>query len=256
MDSRNPLSISVSETKQEMGALAARRGAEALRRALDEKSYANIIVATGASQFEMFQSLTAAENINWTRVTAFHLDEYIGMNDTHPASFRRYLRERFADLLPAPLRQFHYIDAERDAPAACERLGALIRSVEIDVAFVGVGENCHLAFNDPPADFQTEEPYLIVDLDEACRRQQHGEGWFETLDDVPRQAVSMSIRQIMKSRAIVCTVPDARKAEAMRLALEGPIGPNAPASILREHPDCSFFFDAPAAALLRQRRTD
>jgi glucosamine-6-phosphate deaminase len=168
----------------------------------------------------------------------------------HPASFRRYLWERFARRLPLPLRTFHYLDAEGDAAAECERAGELIRRRLIDAAFVGIGENGHLAFNDPPADFATERPYIVVELDEACRRQQLGEGWFPSLDDVPRRAISMSIRQILKSRTIVCTVPDARKAAAVKAAVEGPVTPAVPASILQEHPDCHLFLDAAAAALL------
>jgi glucosamine-6-phosphate deaminase len=183
-------------------------------------------------------------------VTAFHLDEYIGLPITHPASFRKYLWERFASKLPLPLAAFHYIDGEGDATAECRRLGALISAGPIDVAFVGIGENGHLAFNDPPADFETEDPYIVVDLDDACRRQQLGEGWFPTFDDVPKQAISMSIRQIMKSRCIVASVPDQRKAEAVRVSVKGPVSPHAPASILQQHPDCTLYLDPASASLL------
>ena len=164
--------------------------------------------------------------------------------------FRRYLKERFVDRLPQPIGAFHYIDAGEDPEAECRRLNALIADVTVAVAFIGIGENGHLAFNDPPADFGTETPYLIVSLDEACRRQQVGEGWFGSLEAVPRHAVSMSIRQIMKAKAIVCSVPDGRKAEAVRAAVEGPVTPQVPASILQRHPACHLFLDRPAASHL------
>jgi glucosamine-6-phosphate deaminase len=186
-------------------------------------------------------------------VTAFHLDEYIGMPITHPASFRKYLKERFVYRLPQPLAAFHYINGEGDAEAECRRLAELIAARPVDVAFVGIGENGHLAFNDPPADFQTEEPYLVVNLDEACRRQQLGEGWFPTLEDVPQQAISMSIRQILKSDTILCSVPDARKAEAVRASLEGPVTPDVPASVLQRHADTTVYLDAASAALLSRQ---
>ena len=243
--------VIVSETKPEMGRRAARDGAEKIRRAIADRGAANIILATGMSQFEMLAELVAAPDIDWSRVTAFHLDEYIGMPITHPASFRKYLKERFVEQLPQPLAAFHYINAEGDGVAECRRLSEIIAAHPIDVAFVGIGENGHLAFNDPPADFETDEPYLVVNLDEACRRQQLGEGWFPTLDDVPKQAISMSIRQILKSGAILCTVPDARKAEAVRASLEGPVTPDVPASVLQRHADTTVYLDSASAALLK-----
>ena len=204
------MNINVSETKQEMGKRAAEQGAQLIREALRKNGSATIIVATGASQFEMLSELVKQPDIRWDKITAFHLDEYVGMEITHGASFRKYLWERFHSKLPLPLVAFHYINAEKDPHGETKRLGELIKQKNVDVAFVGIGENGHLAFNDPPADFETEQPYLVVDLDEACRKQQLGEGWFPTLNDVPKQAISMSIRQIMKSGAIICTVPDAQ----------------------------------------------
>jgi glucosamine-6-phosphate deaminase len=243
------MKISVSNDKQSSGRLAAKRGSELINEAIAEKGYATIIVATGASQFEMLESLVRAE-VNWSKVEAFHLDEYIGIPVTHPASFRKYLKERFVEKV-GNLKQFHYIDGDaQDIDSEIARLEALIGSKEIDVAFVGVGENGHLAFNDPPADFDTERPYLVVDLDDACRRQQLGEGWFPTFDDVPTQAVSMSVRQIMKSAHIINTVPDGRKAKAVSCALTGPVSNLCPASILQTHADCNWFLDADSAALL------
>lgn len=241
------MEIIISESKQELGLKAARCGAEIIRKTILEQGEANIIVATGASQFEVLGELVK-EDINWSVVTAFHLDEYIGVSDHHPASFRKYLKERFVDLVP--LKEFNYVNGESDPYAECIRLGEIISHHPIDVAFVGIGENGHLAFNDPPADFETEEPYLVVKLNEACRQQQLGEGWFPTFEDVPQQAISMSIKQIMKSKAIICSVPDQRKATAVYNTLNCEISPDIPASIMRNHPNTILFLDNEAASLL------
>lgn len=230
----------------DLGQRAAAAGAAKLREALAQQGSANIIVATGASQFETLAALLKETDIDWTRVTAFHLDEYIGLPVTHPASFRKFLHERFVDLVP--LKAFHEVQADAADPyAECQRLGELISRETIDVAFMGIGENAHIAFNDPPADFETEVPYLVVDLDEACRKQQLGEGWFPTLDDVPKQAISMSVRQILKSRNLIISVPDARKATAVKNSVEGPVTPEVPGSILQQHPSAALFIDPPAA---------
>src|SRR5512143_1482552 len=236
------MDIRVFDTKQELGKAAAERAKAAIGEAIGRSGEARVIAATGASQFEFLDALTSARGIDWGRVDMFHLDEYVGVPDTHPASFRRYLRERIVERVTP--RLFHFLAGDVPDPAAeCGRVGALLARAPIDVAFVGIGENGHLAFNDPPADFQTAEPYLVVELDEACRRQQLGEGWFPTLDDVPRRAISMSIRQIMKAREILVVVPDRRKAEAVRSCLEGPVSPWWPASILRTHPRATLFLD-------------
>jgi glucosamine-6-phosphate deaminase len=240
----------VYKTKGDMGAAAGSTAAGAIRRAIADKNQASIILATGASQFEMLEHLTSVDTIDWSKVTMFHLDEYIGLGPDHPASFRKYLRERFVDRV-GRLKAVQFVHGDAKDPAAeCRRLGDLIRAHPIDVACVGIGENGHLAFNDPPADFETEEPYLVVDLDERCRRQQLGEGWFASFEAVPSQAISMSIQQILKSRRIIVTVPDRRKAEAVRNALEGPVTPRCPASILQQHENCFIFLDEPAASLL------
>ena len=248
------MEVIICETKQELGRKAAAVGAETIRRALAEHGEASIILATGASQFETLDALAASDSIDWGRVTGFHLDEYAGLPLSHPASFRRYLQERFLDKLPRPLRAFHPINGEGDCAEECRRLNGIIEDHSISVAFVGIGENGHLAFNDPPADFETETPYLVVDLDDACRRQQLGEGWFPTLEDVPRQAISMSIRQILKSEKIVCCAPDARKARPVQAALQGPVTPLVPASALQRHPDTVMYLDSASAALLHQSR--
>jgi glucosamine-6-phosphate deaminase len=249
------MDIEIMPDKAQMGKSAAAAGAALVREAIAQRGGASIIVATGASQFEMFENLVREPDINWSKVVAFHLDEYVGLPIAHPASFRRYLWERFVSRLPLPLRAFHYLDAEGEPLAECRRVSEIIRRHPIDVAFVGIGENGHLAFNDPPADFETEEPYIVVQLDEACRRQQLGEGWFPTFEDVPQQAISMSVRQIMKSRAIICTVPDERKAEAVRNAVEGGVTPRVPASMLQRHERCTLYLDEPAAKLLRNSVT-
>ena len=247
------MQLSIHDTKQDLGRKAAGDGTELIRRAIGERGRANIVLATGASQFEMLDALVAAEGIDWGRVAAFHLDEYVGMAATHPASFRRYLEERFVDRLPRSPEAFYYVNAETDPPAECRRLGRIIAEKPIDVAFIGIGENGHLAFNDPPADFQTDEPYIVVELDEACRRQQLGEGWFATLQDVPQRAISMSIRQIMRSGAIICSVPEQRKAAAVRAAVDGPLSADVPASILRQHAAATIYLDHDSASLLGAR---
>ena len=241
------MQIEVHPTAVEMGRAAAARGAAALRDAIGQRGSAGVIVATGASQFEVLAALVKEPGIDWSRVTGFHLDEYLGLPMSHPASFRGYLKERFVDRVP--LAAFHYLDGEADDPAAeCRRVRELLNEQSIDAAFVGIGENGHLAFNDPPADFETTEPYLVVELDEACRRQQVGEGWFDSLEAAPTRAISMSVRQILESRTILCSVPDERKAEAVRDSVEGPVTPAVPASILRTHADCTLFLDDAAAA--------
>ena len=243
------MKISIHDTKEELGKAAARKGAALIRQAIDKNGKASIIVATGASQFEMLEELTR-DFVDWSRVTAFHLDEYIGLPVTHPASFRKYLKERFVDLVsPAA---FHYIDGEADPEKECARLGELISQHPVDVAFIGIGENAHLAFNDPPADLQTEDPYIMVTLDRDCRQQQFGEGWFPSIDDVPETAISMSVNQIMKSGSIICAVPDKRKARAVKNALENGISPDYPASVLKSHHQAYLYLDRESASLLKR----
>lgn len=240
----------IYSTKRELGEAAASYGAREIQNAIEERGTANIILATGASQFEMLESLVK-QNIDWSRVIVFHLDEYIGLPMDHPASFRRYLKKRFVDKVK-DIGKFHYINADINAPEKeCARIGKIIKDVIIDVAFIGIGENGHIAFNDPPADFEIEDPYIVVELDEPCRRQQLGEGWFESFDDVPKKAISMSIRQVLKSTNLVVTVPDERKAEAVKCAIEGEVTPMCPASILNEHVNCALFLDKGSSSLLQ-----
>lgn len=243
------MNIEIFPDPAALGTAAAERAADALKAAITQRGTARFIAATGASQFAFLATLTARKDIAWERTEMFHLDEYIGLPVTHPASFRKYLLERL--IQPAGLANYHLLDGEKDPAVVCREVGETLNAAPIDVAFVGIGENGHLAFNDPPADFTTLEPYLVVDLDEACRRQQLGEGWFPTLDDVPRRAISMSIRQILKARKILCIVPDARKARAVADCLRGEISPHYPASALRQHADVTLFLDHASAALLK-----
>ncbi|MCG3178291.1 MAG: Glucosamine-6-phosphate deaminase [Phycisphaerae bacterium] len=244
--------IIISETKREASQAAAREGAYLLRRTIDDRGAANIVVATGLGQLDMYEALLKEPGIDWTKVVGFHLDEYIGLPPSHRASFRLYLAQRFVSKVP--LGAFHYVDGNASPVEECRRLSGLVMAHPIDVAFIGIGENGHLAFNDPPADFETSDPFIIVQMDDACRQQQVNEGWFRQLDEVPTRAISMSIRQIMASKAIVCTTPDARKAEAVQKAMSGPVTPDVPASILRQHAEVGIYLDRFSAGLLSPGR--
>jgi len=233
----------------ELGKSAGSAAADIIRRKIAQNGQANIIVATGASQFETLKQLTSEKDIDWSKVVMFHLDEYIGLPESSKASFRRYLKERFLEKV-TPLQAIYLINGETDPAAECSRLNSIIERHPIDVALVGIGENGHLAFNDPPADFDTEQPYIVVNLDEKCRRQQYGEGWFASIEEVPKQAISMTIKQITKSKHIICSVPDGRKANAVKECLELPVSNLYPASALQLHPECTYFLDESSAALL------
>jgi glucosamine-6-phosphate deaminase len=239
--------LSVAPDQHALGRDAAGLGGTAIREAIAARGHASIVLATGASQFEMLEALCQRTDIDWSRVTGFHLDEYINLPETHPASFRRYLRERFLAHVPA-IGAFHLIDGNAaDLRREVDRLNGLIDALAIDVVFAGIGENGHLAFNDPPADFDARDGFKVVALDEACRRQQLGEGWFATLDAVPDQAISMTIRQIMRGHCVVLSVSGERKAAAVRDAVLQPVTPLCPASILQRHPNCHLFLDPRAA---------
>lgn len=242
------MNVRVFNDKTLLGREAALQAAAAIRRAVAQKGAARIIAATGASQFEFLSALTEMPDVDWRRVELFHLDEYVNLPLTHPASFRRYLIERLIE--KTGIEKYYLLDGEQNPEDVCRSVGNSLQASPVDVAFVGIGENGHLAFNDPPADFHTEEPYLVVRLDEACRRQQVGEGWFSDLREVPERAISMSIRQILKSKEMICVVPDARKAAAVKACLEGEISPLFPASILRTHPDVTVYLDRESARLL------
>jgi len=240
--------INVHEDKLSLGRAAAEAAAVSLRNAIQSSGRARIVAATGASQFEFLDALTAMPGIEWARVEMFHLDEYIGLPVSHPASFRKYLLERL--IRKTGITKYHFLDGDGNVPEIVRKVSAELTAAPIDIAFVGIGENGHLAFNDPPADFQTEEPYIIVDLDEPCRLQQVGEGWFASLSEVPTRAISMTVRQILKAKEILVVVPDARKAQAVKSCLEGEISQMAPASILRKHANTTVFLDKLSSALL------
>src|SRR6266567_4511949 len=240
--------LKVLPDKSSLSKMAAEHAAEAIGRAICDRGQARIIAATAASQFEFLDALTKMPGIDWQKVEVFHLDEYIGLPITHPGSFRKMLLDHL--IKKTGIAKYHLLDGDADPAEVVRRVGKELTSAGIDVAFVGIGENGHLAFNDPPADFQTEEPYLIVDLDEACRRQQVGESWFADLSDVPKRAISMSARQILKSKEILAVVPEARKAQAVKSCFEGEVSPLAPASILRTHAHTTVFLDKHSSALL------
>jgi glucosamine-6-phosphate deaminase len=240
--------LKVFNDKVSLGEAAAEQAATAIRRAICDRGQARVIAATAASQLEFLNTLTKKPDIDWRQVELFHLDEYIGLPITHPGSFRKMLLEQL--IQKTGITRYHLLDGDADAAEVVHRAGAALASAPIDIAFLGIGENGHLAFNDPPADFQTNEPYLIVNLDETCRLQQVGEAWFADISQVPTQAISMSVRQILKSKEILAVVPDTRKAQAVKTCFEGEISPMAPASILRTHPNATIYLDTNSAALL------
>lgn len=240
--------IKVFADKASLGEAAAEQAAIAIRNAIGQTGKARVIAASAASQFQFLDALTRKPEIDWKRVELFHLDEYIGLPMTHPASFCKFLQEHL--ISKTGITNYHFLNGEEDPSEVISRTNTAISEAPIDIAFVGIGENGHLAFNDPPADFETEEPYIVVNLDEACRRQQVGEGWFKDLDAVPRQAISMSVRQVLKAKEIVAVVPDARKAEAIKACFGGDITPMAPSSILRTHAHATIYLDNQSASLL------
>lgn len=247
--------LRVFKDKRTLGRAAAEQAANAIRRALAERGKARIIAATAASQREFLEELTQSPGIDWGKVEAFHLDEYIGLPITHPGSFRKMLMEQLIE--KTGIRNYHLLDGDAADPSKVVReVGKQLASAPVDIAFLGIGENGHIAFNDPPADFTTEDPYLIVKLDEACRQQQVGEAWFANISQVPQQAISMSAQQILKAKEILAVVPDRRKAEAIKACFEGEISPMAPASILRRHPNATVYIDTQSASLLEPALQD
>jgi glucosamine-6-phosphate deaminase len=242
------MKIEIFDDRQLLSRAAAEQAATAIREAILGRGHARIVAATAASQFAFLKALTQKAGIDWERVEVFHLDEYVGLPMTHPGSFRKMLLEHL--IRKTGINRYHLLDGDGDPVEVLEQVGKAIASGPIDIAFLGVGENGHLAFNDPPADFDIEDPYLIVKLDEACRRQQVGEAWFSDISQVPTRAISMSVRQILKAKEILAVVPDARKAQAVKACLEGEVSAMAPASILRTHPDATIYLDKNSASLL------
>lgn len=242
------MQIRIFADKSSLGRAAAEQAAVTLRAALCRAGTARLVAATGASQFEFLDALTSMDGIDWGRVELFHLDEYVGLPVTHPASFCKYLFERLIG--KTGITEHHLLDGEGDPRSVIKRVGDELSARPVDLEFAGIGENGHLAFNDPPADFASEEPYLLVELDEACRQQQVNEGWFARLSEVPTTAISMSIRQILRAQEIIVVVPDARKAKAVQACFEGEISPLAPSSILRQHRKATVYLDSESASLL------
>jgi glucosamine-6-phosphate deaminase len=241
--------LRVFEDKVGLGESAAKQAAAGISRAIAERGVARVVAASAASQFQFLEALVAAPGIDWSKVELFHLDEYIGLPMTHPASFCKFLQERL--ISKTGITKLHLLNGEADPKAVIRDTNAAISAAPIDISFVGIGENGHLAFNDPPADFETEEPYIVVALDQECRQQQVGEGWFADLSAVPTHAISMSIRQVLKAREILAVVPDTRKAKAIKACFDGPISNLAPASILRTHENATIYLDTNSAALLK-----
>ncbi|HWF93204.1 MAG TPA: glucosamine-6-phosphate deaminase [Terriglobales bacterium] len=244
------MEITVFANPQALAEYAAQYASAIIRSAINERKRARIVAATGTSQFEFLERLVSAPNIDWAAVELFHLDEYIGVTPTHPASFNRYMRERI--LKHVPIAKHYLLDGSCDPGQTIAEVGAELRRAPIDIAFTGIGENGHLAFNDPPADFSTEAPYLVVALAQATRKQQLNEGWFTSLEDVPRAAITMSIRQILKAKEILCIATGERKAAAVKKCFEGQVSPDVPASILQTHARAQIFLDEEAAHLLER----
>lgn len=241
--------VTICEDKHDMGYQAAKLGISIIKEAIQTKNEAVIVVATGLSQFSLYEHLGKAD-LDWSKVEAFGLNEYVDLPDTHPSSFRYYLKNRFVKKVQN-LKAFHQVNGDAEhLEAEIERLNKLLSGKGVDVAFLGIGENGHIGFNDPPANFETNDPYIIVDLEERCRRQQVSEGWFPTLADVPRKAITMSVRQILKSKNLICSVPDQRKARAVAMCLYDQISAYAPCSALRTKKECTLLLDRPSSMLV------
>lgn len=239
------MEIRICKNSEELGKSAAKYVAEVLKGCIAEKGSARIVLSTGASQFDTIKALVKEPGIKWDCVEMFHLDEYVDLPITHVASFRKYLQERFVDKVGA-LKAVHFVDGTREGIA---KLTEEIRKEPIDIGLIGIGENGHIAFNDPPADFDTKEAYIVVDLDERCKKQQMGEGWFATLEDVPNQAVSMTTYQIMQCKVIVSCVPHAVKAEAIENTIKAEATTNmVPATLLKEHENFILYLDENSAS--------
>lgn len=237
--------IRLFETSELLGAAAAKHAAASLNRAIAENGYARIVLSTGASQFDMFKELVL-QPVDWSKVEMFHLDEYLGLPESHPASFRKYLKEKFT--AKVPLLAAHFVDGEGDYEKKIKELSARLEEKPVDVALIGIGENSHIAFNDPPADFDTRESYIVVNLDNTCKEQQVREGWFATVDDVPKQAITMTTWRIMQSREIISVVPHTVKARAVLMTLENEPANTVPATLLKTHDKWTLYIDKNSAS--------
>jgi glucosamine-6-phosphate deaminase len=240
--------IRISNDREALGRAAASQAAALIRGAIARQGRARILAATGTSQIEFLAALVREPGIAWGEVEMFHLDEYVGLGIDHPASRRRFLFDRL--IAKTRIGRYHLLNGEHDPEAVCRQASAHLAEAPIDVAFAGTGASGDLAFNFPPADIKTEKPYLTVRLDECCRRRQVEEGWFACAEDVPERAICISVRQFLRARAVLCVVPGAGNAVAVRRCLQGRISPLAPSSILRTHPDATWYLDRDSAALL------
>ncbi|HWP51065.1 MAG TPA: 6-phosphogluconolactonase [Clostridia bacterium] len=243
------MTITVKSTSAEMGSAAAAKAAEVLNTAIAENGQARLVLSTGASQFETISALIK-QNVNWSKVEMFHLDEYVNLPESHPASFRKYLKERFASQVT--LKNAFFVNGEGDVALHIAQLTEELRKKPVDVGLIGIGENAHIAFNDPPADFETDEAYMVVNLDNKCKKQQVGEGWFETINDVPKQAITMTVNQILSCKTIISCVPHTVKAQAVKDTLTLAVTPLVPATVLKTHPNWHLFIDNDSAAELFQ----
>ncbi len=242
------MKVKIYGTSKQMGAEAAQAAAEILNKVIAEKGEARLALSTGASQFETLDALTKTD-VDFSRVTMFHLDEYLSLSISHPASFRKYLNERF--ISKVSLKKAFLVGESADCISS---LSEEIRRAPIDLGLIGIGENAHIAFNDPPADFETRDAYIVVDLNEACKNQQVGEGWFANIDEVPKQAISMSVYQIMQCEKIISCVPFKVKANAVKSTLESPLSAMIPATMLKEHKDITLYLDTDSASAIDETR--
>lgn len=244
------MKVVISENAEELGKKAAERTAALLNQAIRDQGSARLLLSTGASQFTTLEALVK-EDVDWSKVELFHLDEYIGLPDNHPASFVRYLKERFVEKI-GTMKALHFVNTKDGVDQIIEKLTRELGEGAIDVGLIGIGENAHIAFNDPPADFTCKKSYIVVHLDAVCRNQQLGEGWFPSLDAVPTSAVSMTVHQILQCRHIISSVPYGVKAKAIKNTLEQDVSPYYPATILKEHKDAILYLDQESASLLEQ----
>ncbi len=241
------MKMDISVNARELGKKAAALSAEILNEAIKRQGYARLVLSTGASQFETLEELVK-EDVDWSKVEVFHLDEYVGLSETHPASFRKYIRERFAAFVS--LKELYLVNGNGDIEKNIAELTEKLREKPVDLALIGIGENAHVAFNDPPADFENPNAYIVVNLDEKCRNQQVGEGWFASIDEVPKQAISMTVPQIMQSNVIISSVPHKVKAQAIQATMKNDLTPNVPATILKQHKQWYLFLDSDSASLI------
>ncbi|MCZ8515003.1 glucosamine-6-phosphate deaminase [Paenibacillus filicis] len=240
------MKVRILKNADELGREAAALASQVLRKRISDSGKARLVLSTGASQFETLEALITLDDMDWSKVEMFHLDEYVGLSSRHPASFRKYLKERFVDLVP--IHKAHFVNGEGSLQEHIADLTREIRKEPIDLALIGIGENAHVAFNDPPANFDTKESYIVVDLDESCKRQQVREGWFDSLDEVPKQAITMTVHQIMQSEVIISSVPHKVKARAIRDFFANDVNNQVPATILKTHPNYTLFLDEQSAS--------